>query len=40
QRIGTLGATGRATGPHLDWRVNLGGKRVDAAFLVPPMPKN
>ena len=37
QRVGTLGASGRATGPHLDWRVNLGGKRIDAALLVPSM---
>jgi murein DD-endopeptidase MepM/ murein hydrolase activator NlpD len=38
QRIGTIGKTGRATGPHLDWRVNLFKARLDPAFLVPPMP--
>ena len=36
--IGTLGATGRATGPHLDWRMNWFNQRVDPALLVPPMP--
>lgn len=35
--IGTIGATGRATGPHLDWRINWFGKRLDAALFVPPM---
>lgn len=35
--IGTIGATGRATGPHLDWRINWFDVRVDAAVLVPPM---
>ncbi len=36
--VAKLGATGRATGPHLDWRMNLFGVRVDPAFLVGPMP--
>lgn len=37
-QIGTIGATGRATGPHLDWRINWFDVRVDAAVLVPPLP--
>ncbi len=37
-RLGTVGTTGRSTGPHLDWRVNWFGKRLDAALLVPAMP--
>ena len=31
--IGTSGATGRATGPHLDWRVNWGQERLDPSLL-------
>ncbi len=38
QRIATLGKSGRATGPHLDWRINLFNARLDPSFLVPPMP--
>ncbi|TCO75896.1 M23 family metallopeptidase [Chromatocurvus halotolerans] len=37
--IGEVGATGRATGPHLDWRMSWRQERVDPQLLVPPMPK-
>lgn len=39
QAIALVGATGRATGPHLDWRMNWFDQRVDPALLVGPMPK-
>lgn len=32
--IAEVGATGRATGPHLDWRMNLGDIRVDPGLLL------
>ena len=37
--IGAVGATGRATGPHLDWRMNWREERIDPQLLAPPMPK-
>jgi len=35
--IALVGATGRVTGAHLDWRMNLFKRRVDPQLLVPPM---
>ncbi|MBW9256312.1 MAG: M23 family metallopeptidase [Candidatus Thiodiazotropha sp. (ex. Lucinisca nassula)] len=37
--IAEIGATGRVTGPHLDWRMNLRAARIDPQLLVPPMPE-
>ncbi len=36
--VGTIGATGRATGPHLDWRIDWQGRRIDPGLLVGAMP--
>lgn len=37
--VAEVGATGRATGPHLDWRMNWFKARVDPELLVAPMQK-
>lgn len=37
--VALMGKSGRVTGPHLDWRMNWRGERIDPALLVPPMPK-
>ena len=39
QPVAEVGSTGRSTGPHLDWRINLFGRRLDPALLVGPMPE-
>jgi murein DD-endopeptidase MepM/ murein hydrolase activator NlpD len=38
QVVAESGATGRVTGPHLDWRVSWFDSRVDAQLLAGPMP--
>ena len=35
QAIGLVGATGRATGPHLCWRLNWYQERLDPQLLIP-----
>ena len=39
QAIAEVGSTGRSTGAHLDWRINLFDRRLDPSLLVGPMPK-
>lgn len=38
QRIGAIGATGRATGPHLHWGMKWNDARIDPLLLTGPMP--
>ena len=37
--IARVGATGRVTGAHLDWRMNLGETRVDPRLLMDEPPR-
>ncbi len=36
--IAEIGATGRVTGPHLDWRINLFKRRLDPQLILKAMP--
>jgi murein DD-endopeptidase MepM/ murein hydrolase activator NlpD len=38
--IARIGSTGRASGPHLDWRMNWLDRRVNPQPLMPPMGEN
>lgn len=38
QVIGAIGATGRASGPHLHWSMKWGAARIDPLLLTGPMP--
>ncbi len=34
KKVAEIGATGRATGPHLDWRMEIRGVRIDPRLLL------
>jgi len=36
--IARVGSTGRATGPHLDWRMNWRNQRIDPALVLESFP--
>ncbi|MDG2019152.1 MAG: M23 family metallopeptidase [Porticoccaceae bacterium] len=36
--IAKIGASGRATGPHLDWRMNWLGQRIDPQLVLETLP--
>lgn len=38
QPIAKVGATGRATGPHLDWRMNWYNERIDPQLVLETLP--
>ncbi len=38
QLVAAVGASGRATGPHLDWRINWFNMRLDPAFVLKLKP--
>ena len=38
QIVAEVGATGRASGPHLDWRINWFGVHIDPQLVAAPMP--
>ncbi len=39
QALGTIGTSGRSTGPHLHWGMKWQDQRIDPQMLVPPMPQ-
>lgn len=38
QPLGRIGASGRATGPHLHWSIKWHNSRLDPLLFLPPMP--
>ena len=40
EEIGTIGMTGRVTGPHLHWSVSMNDARIDPNLIVPALQQN
>ena len=40
EKIALVGATGRVTGAHLDWRMNWHGQRIDPGLLMDDLHEN
>ncbi len=40
EKIALVGATGRVTGAHLDWRMNWHGQRIDPGLLMDDLNEN
>ncbi len=40
KQIGTVGMTGRVTGPHLHWSVSMNDARIDPNLIVPALKQN
>lgn len=38
QKVAAVGSSGRATGPHLDWRINWFNTRIDPAYVLKIKP--
>lgn len=38
--VAKVGSSGRATGPHLDWRMNWRFERIDPALVIKTLPAN
>jgi len=37
EQIGTIGMTGRVTGPHLHWSISMNNARIDPRLMVPAL---
>ena len=37
EQIGSIGMTGRVTGPHLHWSISMNNARIDPRLVVPAL---
>lgn len=40
EKLGTIGMTGRVTGPHLHWSVSMNNARIDPSLVVPALQQH